>query len=390
MAYIKHRDPLYGVEWSLPEVISRLLETKLCVRYRNITQSASPASMIAMGALPSRCLHGLGVAYLAELVLEKNSKLLPIDFRKHFMTAAFLHDAGNPPFSHLSEPFLKEITGYDGESFLGVLLNEPFFEAGGVLRQFDLDSDLIVKSVTGNYKPYSDVLNGSLDVDNLDNVFRHAFHTGLVSNKDAGTLATSLTRDFNFDGNEWVLPSWREESVRKWQNRRRDVYQQVYMLPHSSLNRMLYRALELTFEEGLLFESFFLLDDFSATEKLAGYKRIGTLVDRARRWQFYSEIFSATRDSNLWIETYSSCRGRMELTEKIRSRFSLEPEDLTVCIFKNNAVRSVTIPYLDSRGFKSVGGASNVNPYQVAVYVHDGILDRKAQIVDALRTELNI
>lgn len=389
MAYTRHRDPLYGIEWTLPQVISRLLETRLCVRYRNITQSASPGNMIAMGALPSRCLHGLGVAYLAKLVLETNGKVLPKEFIEHLIVAAFLHDAGNPPFSHLSEPFLKEITGYDGESYLSVLLANQFFEAGTVFKEFGLSAELLVKIITGNYKPYSDILNGTLDLDNQDNVCRHAFHTA-VTIEHPGILAFNLATSFRFD-TEWVLPARSRSNVVRWQELRYKVYEQVYTPPHSSLNRMLYRALELMHEKGMIYEDFFLLDDISAIEKLALYKRAGTLVDRARRWQFYEEIFSATNLSNDSLERYSSCRGRMELTEKIRSKFSLEKEDITVFISKSRAVRQVTIPFVTSNGDKLKENATEIpTTFRIVAHVHDSVLSQKQLIVDAIRAELNI
>src|SRR3989338_9730345 len=198
-----YKDVLYG-EWELPEFLKKISQTKEMARLRGITQSSIPNTMNPCGAIPSRFHHGLGVAYLATKVSEKNPQIS--DYAVLLRASALLHDAGNPPFSHLSEPFLMEMTGMNGESFLAEVL------AGGetekILEEYGLNLEQFVKFVTGEDKPLSDVLNGTMDIDNLDNVARYAYFTGQKGAKYDGVKIAS---SFRFSGSEWMLTGFGDE-----------------------------------------------------------------------------------------------------------------------------------------------------------------------------------
>src|SRR3989338_4475480 len=109
---MRYYDAFYG-EWELPEIVERIIHTKEMARLRNIVQGTLPNNLNVLGPFPSRFQHSMGVCYLAQEVLKQNSNVLK-DFGMLLLVSALLHDGGNPPFSHLSEPFLKEATGYDG------------------------------------------------------------------------------------------------------------------------------------------------------------------------------------------------------------------------------------------------------------------------------------
>ena len=115
-------DPLYG-EWNPPPIVEALIHTPLMARLRRITQSVLPNELIPDGPIPSRFQHCMGAAYLATRVVEENPHL-PEDIKTLLPVAAVLHDAGNPPFSHLSEPFLQEVWNRNGETFLASVLHD--------------------------------------------------------------------------------------------------------------------------------------------------------------------------------------------------------------------------------------------------------------------------
>ena len=120
---MRYYDALYNVEWELPKIVEKIIHTKEMARLRNITQGIMPNNLNVRGPLPSRFQHSMGVCILAKEVLNQNPKLFENGSSNLLTVSALLHDAGNPPFSHLSEPFLKEVTGHDGESFLIEILD---------------------------------------------------------------------------------------------------------------------------------------------------------------------------------------------------------------------------------------------------------------------------
>lgn len=98
-----YRDALYGI-WEPPAIIEELAHTMESERIRKISQASAPAYLLPYN-IPSRFQHGMGACFLASKVLEANLVL-----KKYYwpllLVAALLHDAGNPPFSHLAERFL--------------------------------------------------------------------------------------------------------------------------------------------------------------------------------------------------------------------------------------------------------------------------------------------
>ena len=101
---MRYYDPLYDIEWTLPPFIEKIVHTKEMARLRNIVQGIMPNNLNVLGPLPSRFQHGMGVCFLAQEVVRNNRDKLG-GFDMLLPISALLHDAGNPPFSHLSEPF---------------------------------------------------------------------------------------------------------------------------------------------------------------------------------------------------------------------------------------------------------------------------------------------
>ena len=214
-----YKDPLYGY-WELPDFIEELLHTKELVRLRKISQVCLPNSFTLRGPMPNRTQHGLGVCRLSMCVLENNPNLEK--YKRVLPIAAILHDAGNSALSHLGEHFLREMTGKDGETFLEDILKGS--ETEKLLLEMKIDIDLVLKLITGRIKPMSDILNGSLDIDNLDNVGRYASAEKLDVSFDAMRIA----RSFKFIDNEWTLPSSLYCEAMKWKKAREAVYGNLY------------------------------------------------------------------------------------------------------------------------------------------------------------------
>ncbi|HEX6121930.1 MAG TPA: HD domain-containing protein, partial [Ktedonobacterales bacterium] len=98
-------DALYG-EIRLPGWAVTLLETPPFQRLRGVSLSDVPGALLFRRPFPSRLDHALGVFHLARLARPRDRVL---------QVAALAHDLGHGPFSHLSEPLMRERTGENHE-----------------------------------------------------------------------------------------------------------------------------------------------------------------------------------------------------------------------------------------------------------------------------------
>lgn len=365
---MKYYDVLYG-EWELPPIIEDLCQTKEMNRLRHITQAVAPNNVMPYGFIPSRFHHGMGVCYLIFRVLKNNARhfghIAPL-----LLSAALLHDAGNSPFSHLGEHFLKEATGKNGEEFLQDMLEKT--ETEKVLHKHGVALKDVVALVTGKMRPFSDVLHGSIDGDNLDNIAR--FHYAALGGK-ASYDPIAIASSFLWRDNAWALSEQCFWQIKKWQEARERVYKFIYGYPHLAIATMLYRAVELAFTKHQLLESFFRMDDYQALNYLRTCNtRTRTLMDRLFCWHWYEEVFShkTIMPSEQVKVAASSWKGRRQLTDAICARFPITPEDVCVVITKGREKRSIELPFV--YGTKKRFEKAEAWPiYHVRVYVHPNI-----------------
>lgn len=386
--HVKYYDNLYDIEWELPEIIEKIVHTKEMIRLRNIVQGVIPNDLNPMGPLPSRFQHGMGVCYLAQEVLKQNPNVSK-DSGMLLPVCALLHDAGNPPFSHLSEPFLKEVTGHDGESFLAQILDGS--ETEKTLKEYGIHAGTVVKMVTGKWKPFSDVLNGSMDIDNLDNVARYAKATNLFTSDhlDSAEMACS----FRFD-KEWYLLDVASNSfsgMHAWKNLRWRVYNQIYSAPHLNMAMMLQRAVQFAYDEGELKSDFFLLDDYSAMLylKLCN-ERTATLIRRLLRWECYDEVVSLEYE-NSWEKIRDLSRGwigRKTVADVLSKKLNIPKEDICVVISKGRDRRKVTLP-LVSAGKMRFDEQLDTQVYRVKVYMRPELQISRELVKDLILQEVS-
>ncbi len=201
---MRHEDALYGT-WEIPEILHEFIGTPEIQRLHGISQDVLPRGLVPW-KMASRFEHSMGVARLASLVIRENKEQLTQQQQEMLLLAALYHDAGNAALSHLSEPFLKALTGKDGESFLEERLHESV--SASLMQRHQIAIHDVVRMVTGKAAPLSKVLNGSIDVDNLDNVGRYWFtaHSGEVL-----FLAQLIASSYRLQDNGWasVVFAWR-------------------------------------------------------------------------------------------------------------------------------------------------------------------------------------
>ncbi|MBN2599945.1 MAG: HD domain-containing protein [Candidatus Thermoplasmatota archaeon] len=186
------RDPIHG-DIKITGCLVDLLETPEVQRLHNIKQLGF-AHLVFPGAHHTRFEHSLGCSMIASqigdiLALKETEKTL-------LTCAAQLHDIGHGPFSHTLEAILLQRFGVDhvdlteklilGDSTVFDGKEQQFLSAPSVyeiLQKHQVNKKEIVAIIRGrpSKKPYlSQLLNSTIDVDQLDYLMRDAYYTGVA------------------------------------------------------------------------------------------------------------------------------------------------------------------------------------------------------------------
>ena len=239
-------DALYG-EIEFSSEIYELMGCPLVQRLRRIRLSNIDSVSMPGIANGSRYEHSIGVAYLASRLGFRNriskSDLLVIQ------AAGLIHDSGITPFGHLAEEALHYLGhSYHHENKWTALFGTTDSdELGGVDLQVYLgyESGLrrwannvfgtgaktaleqIFAALTGRGK-YGKCIAGAMDLDNLDNVVRIAYHMGLNADRQLPLKIAALMSDSN--ETEGVLfADDAVDYVRRWLTLREDVYNHLML-----------------------------------------------------------------------------------------------------------------------------------------------------------------
>jgi hypothetical protein len=176
-------------------VAESLLDAPEVQRLRHIRQLGT-VSLVYPSANHTRFEHSLGVYHLAARALDH----LGVEGRQaeRVRAAALCHDVGHGPYSHNVEDLIHRRTGRYHDDVDDLLAAG---EVGEVLRDHDLDPDVIAGLVAGEGK-YGQLVSGELDVDRMDYLVRDAHHTGVPY----GTIDHErLVRALTFVDGELVL-----------------------------------------------------------------------------------------------------------------------------------------------------------------------------------------
>jgi len=384
---MEYFDHLYG-KWTPPQFLQRLIQTREMARVRKISQSVTPNNLNPRGPIPNRFQHGMGVAFLGLRVLESNPELA--DYGILLPVACLYHDAGNSALSHLAEPFLRETTGQDGETFLATILDGS--ESEKIFRELGISVEDILDLVTGNKKknPVAEVLHGSMDVDNLDNVLRYSRAACLGREYDAIKIASS----FRFGENWWHLLGQCHGETCKWQEARAAVYNYIYGEPHLNMGMMIHRALQIAFCENEIDKGFFTLDDSGAIDFLSNKCNPQTkyLIDRAERWQWYQRIVNfKLKEPNERVKSLaSSWKGRAALADSIAREFNIPSHMVCAYAGRGKDKRRIAIPFLKPDDGTFFHDTSDDRPeYRIGVYVPPELDARiKRGIIEFVASEI--
>ena len=239
-----------------PEM-QRLREVRLCnINSLCITGSANT----------NRFEHSVGTAYLARLNIESEvQRKLGLTRRQkeNFVLAALLHDVANGPFGHSYE-YIMEKKGFIPEQGLkdvftdvisvgsGAHKNTSPFETiyFGKLRALTSilnpqQKEEICKIIAGQHN-LSKLICDDIDLDNIDNVFRMAYHMGLSFRREA---PVRLAESMYIDEGEVVFLENVKTYLDEWYYTREKVYKFLLLNPQEFAGKyMLTEAMDILFE----------------------------------------------------------------------------------------------------------------------------------------------
>jgi HD superfamily phosphohydrolase len=169
MKFIK--DPVHGYV-DVEESLLPLLDSPPVQRLRHIRQLGF-SYLVYPGANHTRFEHALGAMHLARLMsthlgLTRGDEGLAT-------AAALLHDIGHGPFSHTTEPLMRECAGRGHDEVGPLLASGPL---AGPLEGAGIDPREVAAVVGGSHH-LSPLIHGDLDVDRMDYLQRDAHYTGV-------------------------------------------------------------------------------------------------------------------------------------------------------------------------------------------------------------------
>ncbi|KKR84886.1 MAG: Deoxyguanosinetriphosphate triphosphohydrolase [Candidatus Uhrbacteria bacterium GW2011_GWF2_41_16] len=378
----RYHDFLYR-EMHVSDFIWELLHTPQVQRLHGISQDVLPSGLLPWN-MPSRLEHGMGVVRLATEVIKNNPSFAP--YENLLLGAALLHDAGNASLSHLNEPFLKVIMGKDGESFLEEILHQS--EAAEVLNHFGCSPEQVVRFVTGEAAPLSRVLNGSMDIDNLDNIHRY----WMISNKQPLFDPILLASSFRFCDGKWMLDANMHPESRKWQKAREAVYAVIYGEPHLNTAKMLERAIWFAFEQGELSEAYFRMNDQEAVEYLQSCnEKTAFLANRVSTRDLYALCFAfeTTKPSEKFLALSQKWDARYEVADAIAAHIKMPREAVCVHLGKGRDRRKIDLPFVRDDGsfFMDNSPPECLEPiYRIKVYLDGEVHRHTIAVHDMVKT----
>ena len=224
---MKVSDPLYG-EYELP--FDALLEHWSVRRSHGLGMSGVPTWWINNHEGQSRYDHECGAALLTRVLLDANGMK-----DRDLEIAAFLHDNGHLAFPHAGQ---RAVPGYSHEQRAAAFCQEEglaklITACGGV-------PDRVVALINGN-DHNGQLVNGSIDVDNIDNTQRYALTVGILSRLRYDGVA--LAAAFRITPTGWALDPAVEPLLEYWQEVRQVTYDFIHSEWHLGRAALIHKAL---------------------------------------------------------------------------------------------------------------------------------------------------
>jgi HD superfamily phosphohydrolase len=327
-------DPLHG-RITFPSYIWQAAATPEVQRLREVRMcNINSLNLTGAGGV-HRFEHSLGTAYLAAQCANAWPGVLRPDDERFLLLAALLHDVGSAGFGHSVE-YILDSDGFRHEALYDLVVGnsdeqgfaykvaalEPvFFGAVRGLSRLLGRSDLsTVAQLVQGKGLFGPLVSGTIDLDNIDNVYRLAYHMGLAQ---PGDKPVRLARSISCDERGLVVSDDAVDLIDDWRVTRELMYRYLLLNPEEFAAKcMLERALvEARRHSSASFKWHDV--DFGLMEKLSELTpKTQSLISRIMLGNLFScvGIFS-TPDLSL-AETLSRPsdreRAERELSERVR------------------------------------------------------------------------
>ena len=114
------KDPIHGYI-EIDDLAIAIIDTVEMQRLRRIRQLGF-SYLVYPGANHTRFEHSLGVYHLMNLLLDRLE--VAKEEEQELIVASLIHDIGHGPYSHVTEPVIKKITGNSHEDIEDVIFKQ--------------------------------------------------------------------------------------------------------------------------------------------------------------------------------------------------------------------------------------------------------------------------
>jgi HD superfamily phosphohydrolase len=279
------RDILYG-SINLPEWLTPFLYIPEFVRLRGVRLSNVDSVEFKDFNGPTRWEHSIGAAFLA--LKFADIKGMQLNEKANLVVAALLHDIGTPPFAHTIE-YVLEGFDHEEEAVRLILENESWnhsvFEGSlpqlhkiiqevGKKYEITVDLESVAQYINGDGK-FGFLINGSIDIDNIDNLMRACFYLGHSVEKNIAFELLDWLSDFQTVPTD--IKSSNNQSVKKWLEYRNILYGSFFNSSDIELGRQafLQHLIRRAFNEGLSRKTLIYSTDELLLYSIENYKSDG-------------------------------------------------------------------------------------------------------------------
>lgn len=187
-------DPLYG-EIYLPDYVWAVTRAPEVQRLREVRMCNINSVSLVGAASVNRYEHAIGTSHLARVNMEAWPFGVSEEQAWVFVLAALLHDIGTAGFGHSVE-YVLGAEGFEHEDVFEIVCRPPGEDVGFQYRRATwepvffgrqrelrtlLSEDVLqeIDRLAKGEGELGPLISGSMDLDNIDNVFRLAYHMGV-------------------------------------------------------------------------------------------------------------------------------------------------------------------------------------------------------------------
>jgi HD superfamily phosphohydrolase len=373
-------DPLYGVIY-LPDFIWDIIPSPELQRLREVRLCNINSLCLTGGANINRYEHAIGTCYLARECLNSWPPLNPISEKetKNFLLAALLHDVVSAAFGHSIE-YIESKDGFDHEkafeyavigekgtsySYRSATLEPIFFGMyRELLSKITVEDLRTIGEITSGKGRFGPLINSTIDLDNIDNVFRLAYHIGLVK---SGEIPLKLARALYIENGKLKVKKDVIPLVEEWHKVRKILYLFLLLNPEEFSGKcMLTEAIELAKIKSSKPLTWYHVD-YDVLEKLSKISsKSSIIISRLMKGDLYGciGIFSTSKTDKYEIFSNAGRRRHLEnelskmIRAKLGSLFKSAMIALHPIIDINKTERRVTIT-TDENNLIQIGNSSH-------------------------------